>query len=194
MRISNPAERLKMLMEERGWKQIDILNRTRPYCEKYHVRMNRSDISQYVSGKVEPSQDKLTVLSLALGVGEPWLMGYDTSENINSQNPIPDGLLPVTHRRVPLLGHVAAGKPILAEREYDEYITIDENNHRVDAALRVEGDSMIHRYLDGDIVLIRLQDDVDDGQIAAVCIDDTITLKHVYHLQDGVRLPPGFIV
>ena len=64
-------------MSARHLKQIDILNLAKPYCEKYGVKLNRNDLSQYVNGKVEPGQTKLTVLGKALGVSEPWLMGYD---------------------------------------------------------------------------------------------------------------------
>ncbi len=73
----NTAERLKSIMEEKNLKQIDILNLCLPYCELYDVKMNKSDLSQYVSGKVEPSQDKLVILGMALNVNETWLMGYD---------------------------------------------------------------------------------------------------------------------
>ena len=58
-------------------RQIDILNSCLPYCEQFDVKMNKSDISQYVSGKVEPNQDKLYILGKALNVSEAWLMGYD---------------------------------------------------------------------------------------------------------------------
>lgn len=77
MRVSNTSNRLKKLMNERNLKQIDILRLTVPYCEKFGVKMNKSDISQYVSGKVEPNQNKLFVLGNALNVNEAWLMGYD---------------------------------------------------------------------------------------------------------------------
>lgn len=73
----NTAERLKTIMEERNLKQIDILKLCIPYCELYDVKMNKSDLSQYVSGKVEPSQDKLVILGMALNVNETWLMGYN---------------------------------------------------------------------------------------------------------------------
>ena len=69
--------RLKQIMEERNLKQVDILNLALPYCAKYDVKMNKSDISQYVSGKNEPSQDKLVILGMALNVSESWLMGFD---------------------------------------------------------------------------------------------------------------------
>ena len=80
MKRENTAIRLKQLMQERSLKQVDILEMTKPYCAKYDVKMNKSDLSQYVSGKVEPNQDKLFVLSRALRVNEAWLMGFDGDE------------------------------------------------------------------------------------------------------------------
>ena len=77
MKVSNTAQRLKEIMDSRNLRQIDILNLTKPYCEKYGVKMNKSDISQYVAGKNEPAQDKLIVLGAALNVNEAWLMGFD---------------------------------------------------------------------------------------------------------------------
>lgn len=76
----NTSTRLKQIMQERNLRQVDVLERTIPLCRKYDVKMNKSDISQYVSGKVEPNQDKLFVLSLALNVSEGWLMGFDVSK------------------------------------------------------------------------------------------------------------------
>lgn len=73
------ADRLRQIMEERNLRQVDILNLVLPICAKYDVKMNKSDISQYVSGKVEPSQEKLVVLGMALNVTESWLMGFDVS-------------------------------------------------------------------------------------------------------------------
>lgn len=77
MKKENTAIRLKKIMSDKGLRQVDILNKTLPYCEKYDVKMNKSDISQYCSGKTEPNQDKLFVLGRALDVNEAWLMGYD---------------------------------------------------------------------------------------------------------------------
>ena len=70
MKELTTADRLKQLMNERGLKQVDILEACKPYCEKY-------DLSQYISGKVQPGQDKLSILGLALNVNEVWLMGYN---------------------------------------------------------------------------------------------------------------------
>lgn len=77
MKKSNTSQRLNKVMEERNLKQVDVLRLTIPYCNKYNIKMNKSDLSQYCSGKVEPNQDKLFVLSAALNVNEAWLMGFD---------------------------------------------------------------------------------------------------------------------
>jgi hypothetical protein len=78
-------------MHERGLKQVDILEACKPYCEKYGVKLAKNDLSQYISGKVQPGQDKLSILGMALGVNEVWLMGYnvppgkDELRNIENQ-------------------------------------------------------------------------------------------------------------
>ena len=96
-------------------------------------------------------------------------------------------LLPVRRRTVPLLGAIAAGQPIYAEQPLDAAGC--DAAVGCDFALRVRGDSMIGaRIRDGDIVFIRAQEDVDDGQIAAVIIDDEATLKRVYHIKNGLQL------
>ncbi|HJD00426.1 MAG TPA: transcriptional regulator [Candidatus Dwaynia gallinarum] len=85
IRISNTKERLKQIMETKKLKQIDILNLTKPISTKYKIKLNKSDLSQYLSGKVEPNQHKLFILSEALNVNVVWLMGYDiTMEKLNN--------------------------------------------------------------------------------------------------------------
>ena len=84
MRISNTSKRLQQLISERNIRQIDIVELCKPICQKYNMKMNRSDISQYVSGKVEPNQHKLVILAEALGVTETWLMGFDVPNEKNT--------------------------------------------------------------------------------------------------------------
>ncbi len=74
-------------MSETGLKQVDILDRAKPYCDKYKIKLGKNDLSQYVNGKVEPGQEKLTILGLALNVSEAWLMGYDVPRERNYQPP-----------------------------------------------------------------------------------------------------------
>lgn len=83
MRETNTANRLNSLMKERNLRQVDILRKCKPFCEKYNVKLGRNDLSQYVNGKSEPRQEKLSVLGLALNVDEAWLMGYDVPKERN---------------------------------------------------------------------------------------------------------------
>lgn len=77
MKQFTTADRLKQLMDTRGLKQADIIRAVEPYCKRYNIKLGKSILSQYVSGRTEPGQDKLTILGLALNVSEAWLMGYD---------------------------------------------------------------------------------------------------------------------
>ena len=77
VRTSTTAERLNMLMAERNLKQVDILRLSQPFCEEHRIKLGRSDLSQFVSGKTEPGQSKLSILSMALNVSEAWLLGFD---------------------------------------------------------------------------------------------------------------------
>lgn len=192
MKNSNTSERLKEIMNTRGLKQVDILEKAKPYCQKYGVRLGRNDLSQYVSGKVTPGQEKLTVLGLALGVTEAWLMGYDVPmDRVNNKkvNSLPyQDFKPVSKRKYKYLGEIACGEPIFADEQYETYIELDSDIH-ADFVLRAKGDSMINaRIHDGDIVFIKEQPDVNDGEIAAVIIDDEATLKRVYKYDDYIML------
>ena len=77
MKTSTTAERIKQWMAEHGAKQVDILRRAELYYKFCGIRLNKNDLSQYVSGKTKPGHDKLYVLALAMDVSEPWLMGLD---------------------------------------------------------------------------------------------------------------------
>jgi len=93
-------------------------------------------------------------------------------------------------KKVPLLGEIAAGEPILATEDFKTYVEIDDALH-VDFCLKVKGDSMIDaRINDGDIVFIRKQPEVENGEIAAVLIDNEATLKRFYKNNGGVILKP----
>lgn len=75
--------RLKKIMKEKGLKQVDILRMCEPYCKRYNVKLEKNDLSQYVNDKVQPKQDKLSILGMALNVPEIWLMGYDLPNKDN---------------------------------------------------------------------------------------------------------------
>lgn len=80
MKIETTSIRLKQIMQEKGLRQVDLIEMLKPFCNKYNVKINKSDISQYLSGKVKPGQEKLAILGMALNVSESWLMGLDVSQ------------------------------------------------------------------------------------------------------------------
>ncbi len=176
MSMSIVSERLRAAMRLRGAKQVDLVNRT---------GIGKSSISTYLSGDYAPKQGNIYKLAEALRVNPAWLMGQDAPMEANPL-PHPD-LLPVRRKRIRVLGSIAAGQPIFADEERDAFVSVDDELE-CDFALRVRGDSMAPRLLEGDVVYFREQDDVEDGQIAAVIIDDSATLKHVYHLPHGIQL------
>lgn len=81
MKVSNTSQRLKEVMNKKGLKQVDILNKIQPLCKKYNIKMGSNDLSQYVTGKVEPSEKKLKALAEVLGTNEIWLKGYDVTDS-----------------------------------------------------------------------------------------------------------------
>lgn len=195
-RKSTTAKRLKQIMIMKGLKQSDILTEAAPYCKKYGIKLNKSDLSQFVNGKVEPGQWKLTILGLALGVSEAWLMGLDVPmDRVTGwkDRPLPQNVIPMPHtHKIPLIGDIACGTPVLAEENIEDYEECPDFVH-ADFCLHCKGDSMINaRIFDGDIVFIRSQPEVENGEIAAVQIDDDgdydATLKRYYRSSDKITL------
>ncbi len=96
MKNGSTATRLKQIMQEKNLRQVDILEKCKPFCDTLDVKLGRNDLSQYVNGKVEPGQEKLTILGLALNVSEAWLMGFDVPmerHNDNTQRTEPPGIM-----------------------------------------------------------------------------------------------------
>lgn len=80
------SDRLNELMNMYNIKQVDILNMVKPLCDEYGEKINKSHLSQWVSGINEPNQRKLFILAKALNVSEPWLMGYDVPMARHNEN------------------------------------------------------------------------------------------------------------
>lgn len=151
--------------------------------------LGRSALGMYESGKREPNFETLEVIADFFNVDMNYLLGK--SDVKSSALKGIKNIVPIERRMVPVIGTIAAGTPILAEEHIEAWVPCDARC-RVDFGLRVQGDSMIDAGIeDGDIVFIQQVDDVDDGQMAAVCIDDTATLKYVYKEKDGVTLNPA---
>ena len=136
---------------------------------------DRSSIAKIESGKVDLSQSKLEQLSALFHVSVAHLMGLESMPVMN---------------KIPVLGAIACGAPILAQEHIDGYTDVPSHIH-ADFALVCKGDSMINaRIFDGDIVYIRQQEQVENGEVAAVLIDGEATLKRVRCFEDRVSFEP----
>ena len=146
-----------------------------------------STFNDWYNGNKYPRIDKIEMLSNYFGVMK--------SDLIEDKQSLPSNAIPVdfSHlKRIPILGRIAAGAPIYAEENIEGYTFTDLNGGAEYFALRVRGDSMnAVRIYDGDIVIIRRQDIVENGEIAAVLIDDQdATLKRFSRTGDIVTLMP----
>ena len=163
----NTGEIIRALREKQGMSQETL-------AAKLGYK-DRSSIAKIETGKVDLSQSKLEQLSRIFHVTIHHLMGLQT--------------MPGTYR-VPILGTIACGAPILAQEHIDGYTSVPEEIH-ADFALICRGDSMVGaRIFDGDMVYIRQQDTVENGEIAAVLIDGEATLKRVRYYPDSISLQP----
>lgn len=134
----------------------------------------------------KPTQVKMSTLqkiATACHVSLSYIIG-ETAED----DSLPFGLFAVSRRRFPLVGEIACGQPLLANEEHETYIEASADIH-ADFCLRAKGDSMTGaRILDGDIVFIKEQAMVNNGEIAAVIIENEATLKRVYYYPDRQKL------
>lgn len=156
----------------------------RELAEKVNVA--ESTMSLYENGKREP--DYKTLLSIAdhLGVSVDHLLGKE-KDNFTFDD-LPSNIHPVRTKRFRMLGEIACGEPIFANEDHESYIDASADI-KADFCLTAKGDSMIGaRIHDGDVVFIRSQEMVDNGDIAAVIIDDEATLKRWYYYPEKGKL------
>lgn len=151
------------------------------------IGKNRATVYRYESSEIEKFPiDILSPLAEALRTTPAYLMGWEDAGSSLPVNVIP---LPEM-RKIPLVGSIACGAPILAEENIEDYVNIPRDMAG-DFALTCKGDSMINaRIFDGDIVYIRQQDTVESGEIAAVLIEGEATLKRVRLFDDHISLEP----
>lgn len=149
---------------------------------------NRSTIYRYENGGIEKLPTTvLEPLAKALQTTPSYLMGWDDDNTIDYSK---YDIKPVQRKKIPMLGKIACGKPIYADEDYETYIEASSDIN-ADFCLTAKGDSMINaRIFDGDIIFIRNQPDVENGEIAAVIINDEATLKRVYKYNNRIELRP----
>lgn len=166
-------ENIKALREHQGLSQEALAAKT--------GYKDRSSIAKIEAGLVDLPQSKIAIFADALGVTPGYLMG------ISDENLLPSNVIPLPQmKKVPLVGQIACGTPILAEQNITDYIDLP-SHITADYALTCKGESMINIGIeDGDIVYILQQEEVENGQVAAVMVgDDEATLKRFYY-EDGV--------
>ena len=178
--VDSFKDRLNKAITDRDIKPAELARRT---------GINKSSITAWLKGDYEAKQDNIFKLSKALGVSEAWLMGIDTASTP------PTNVIPITDSnmvRIPIIGTIACGDPILADENIIGY-----RYHLKDTLpsgetfyLKAKGDSMEPKIPNGADVLIRHQDTVEDGEIAAVLVngDTEVTLKRVRYQGDAVML------
>ena len=144
---------------------------------------SKSSITKLEKGVNGLPQSKLEELASALETTPAWLLGIEAAPA--SPPPGFDPLPEMT--RVPLVGSIACGTPITAEQNIERYIGVPAAWH-ADFALTCHGSSMAPTICDGDIVCIRRQPEVEQGEIAAVRIGEEATLKHFHRQGNTVML------
>ena len=174
------ADRLKSLRNERAWSQQRLAD---------ELGISKSSVNMYERGEREPGFETMETIADLFNVDMDYLYGRT---DIRIANPIgiPEGFEPLPEMvQVPLIGRIACGDPITAEQNIDDIVSIPALWH-ANFTLRCEGDSMVPRIQDGDLVAIRIQPTVENGEVAAVRIDNEATLKRVYLYPDRMVLQP----
>ena len=171
------ANRLRELRKKRGLT-LEVL------ADK--LGTSRQTIHRYENGTINNiPPEKVMLLAEALETTPAELMGWEKQRDAVFGY---ENILPITIKRLPVLGEISCGKPIYAQEEHESYVSADANLD-ADFCLKASGDSMIGaRIFDGDIVFIRSQRTVDNGEIAAVIINDEATLKRVYFYPEEGKL------
>ncbi len=167
------ARKLKALRKERNLTLEEVAEM---------LGTSKQTIHRYENGIIANiPHEKIAALAKILGTSPTELMGW--SDGYSDPN-----IQPIKIKKLPLVGSIACGEPVYAAEEYESYVAADSNLD-ADFCLRARGDSMIGaRIYDGDIVFIRKQSSVDNGEIAAVIINDEATLKRVYYYPEESKL------
>ena len=157
------------------------------------IGVSEATVSRYESGNIKNMRrDRIEKYAKVLQINPVVLIGVDDTPESQDDLSILmekyDNIRPIKLKRFPLLGEIACGQPIFADEDRESFIMADMDI-RADFCLRAKGDSMINaRIYDGDVVFIKEMPMVDNGDIAAVIIDDEATLKKVYYYPDKGKL------
>ena len=183
--MSTFSERLRALRNRKGWSQQRLAE---------ELKTSKSSVNMYERGEREPGFEMMEAIADTFNVDMDYLLGRSDIERrtpIMPPVPIPPGFMPLPKMvKRPLVGRIACGEPITAEQHIEKYVDVPEDVH-CDFCLECEGDSMIDVGIhDRDVVYIRIQPEVENGEIAAVRIGEEATLKKVYYDGESLILMP----
>ena len=171
----NAGRRIAQLREEKGLSQLEFAHK---------VNINNSVMNRIEKGIRPIRDDELIAISKCLGVSIDYLLGNEPAKAAQS--------MPAGHGvRIPVLGRVVAGIPIEAVEEILDYEEITPGLAATGEffALKIRGHSMEPRMMEGDVVIVRRQDDVDSGDVAIVLVNgDEATVKRVKKQPEGITL------
>lgn len=178
------SNRLKKAMDINDMKQVDLVEKT---------GLDKTLINKYLVGITNARQKKLSILAEALNVNEVWLMGYDVEMQresiVSNVAPLPD--IPI---KIPVLGKISAGLPLLAEENLIGYDFAPSSNIKKGFDyfyLIVTGDSMNLKFKNGDRVLVQKQDYLENGEIGAIMVNGSdATVKKFRTENDIIILEP----
>ena len=156
------------------------LRNTKPVTLHEKTGISESLISKYLSGSAIARQKKLALLAEALNVNPVWLMGYDIP--MENTPALEANAFPITDTpvRIPVIGKISAGLPILATENIEGYEFAPSSyikNGFDYFYLKVDGDSMNLKFNDGDILLVQKQDTLENDEIGVILVDDEATVK-----------------
>ncbi|EME3493568.1 helix-turn-helix domain-containing protein [Enterococcus faecium] len=194
-------QRLNQLMSERNLKQVDILNMSLPLQKETGIKMSKSHLSQYVNGKSSPDQHKLYLLAKTLNVSEAWLLGYDVPKE-DKENGVPsiesiynqldrprktkvynfaEYQLREQNKRpkttIEIRGYVSAGTGEWLDDEIVDEVSYEGVIPEHDFAVKVNGDSMLPLFEDGQVIFVKSTSDVRDGQIIVCQVNNEAFVK-----------------
>lgn len=177
------GERMKQRRKEIGLSAEKVAER---------LGVSPATIYRYEKGDIEKVPvDIFAELAKILQTTPAYLMGWE--EQPEPKKPtIPPGFEPMPKmKKIPLIGSIVCGEPITAEQNIEKMVDVPEYI-RCDFSLTCHGDSMVDAGIhDKDVVYIRIQPEVENGEIAAVRIDGEATLKRVYYNPGTLTLMPA---
>ena len=176
--------RIQLRRKELGYTLDDVAK---------EIGVAKSTIQRYEKGTIEKIKlPVIEAIARSLNVDPAWICGKTEEMRVKEtrEYSYPSNIIPLEPmEKIPLLGRIACGAPILAEQNIEDYIDLPNHIH-ADFALICKGDSMINAGIqEGDMVYIRKQEEVENGEIAAVMVgDEEATLKRFYHDNGVVQL------